>query len=258
MKKSLDIGTVLGLVLGLGFIAMAMGANVPAFINIPSIFVTVGGTVAAMFISYPLKTVLGIMGVLKNAVFSSPEKNAETINMIIELAQRARREGILSLESQAQEIEDPFTKSGIQMAVDGVEPERLKNILSIEILYLEDRHKKGIDFWEQAAMLAPGFGMIGTLIGLVIMLLNMSDPNSIGPAMAVALITTFYGSVIANLFCLPFAKKLKVYSEREILTKDLILAGIIAIQEGENPRLVEQKLNSFISPPERVDTTSKK
>lgn len=258
MKKTIDIATIIGFPIAFLFILMGMGKNIPAFINIPSMLIVIGGTMGSMIISYPLKTTLSLMSVLKNVFFSNTRKNSDIIKMIIDLAQRARREGILSLEAQAQEIDDSFIKNGIQMAVDGVEPERLRSILSIEIAHVEDRHRIGVEYWEHAAGIAPAYGMVGTLIGLIIMLLKMDDPGSIGPSMAVALVTTFYGSVVANVFCLPLAKKLQVYSDEELLSKELILAGIISIQEGENPRLVEQKLNAFINPTERIISTEQK
>ncbi len=258
MKRSIDVATVVGFVVAIFFVLLGMGSNVPAFINIPSFLIVVGGTIGSMIISYPLKTTLEVFSVLKNVFFSEKIDNSKTITMIIDLAQRARREGILSLETQAQEIDDPFIKTGIQMAVDGVEPERLKSVLSVEIAYLDERHRLGIEYWEHVAAIAPAYGMVGTLVGLIIMLLQMDDPSSIGPAMAVALVTTFYGSLIANMVCLPIAKKLLIYSEKEILSRSLALAGIISIQEGENPRLVEQKLNAFIGPSERVSIIDQK
>jgi chemotaxis protein MotA len=195
-----------------------------------------------------LNKVLGIIGVVKNAFLTKTLTPAETIKQPVGFAEQARREGILALEARAQEIDDNFLKKGIQLAVDGTEPDLIKDILSTEIMFIEERHKFGAGMFELAGTLSPAFGMIGTLIGLILMLGNMSDVESIGPNMAVALVTTLYGSMIANTFCIPIAAKLTNYSKAEVLTKELMLEGIMALQSGDNPRIVEQKLTAFIEP----------
>ncbi|MEA2062225.1 MAG: motility protein A, partial [Gemmatimonadota bacterium] len=172
----------------------------------------------------------------------------ETIATLVSFAERARREGILALERHMEEIEDEFLSKGIQLAVDGTEPELMRSILTTELDYMERRHTNGAGILTTAGALAPAFGMCGTLIGLVLMLLTMSDPSTIGPKMAVALITTFYGAILANLFFIPLSNKLKRRSEEEVLVKELMIEGILSIQSGDNPRIVEQKLTSFISP----------
>lgn len=245
----MDIATIFGLVAAYGLILYGMKPqNIPAFINIPSVLITVGGTFATLFVAFPLGRLLNVAGVLKNAFIVRQLTPAETIKQLVSFAEQARREGILALEARAQEIDDDFLKKGIQLAVDGTEPDLIKDILSTEISFIEDRHMEGVKIFEMAGSLAPAFGMIGTLIGLVLMLGSMSDVDSIGPNMAVALITTLYGSVLANTFCIPISEKLRGYSTKEILVKQLMLEGIMSLQSGDNPRIVEQKLTAFIEP----------
>jgi len=244
----MDIATIIGLAGAYLLIIMGTGFNLGPFIDMPSVYIVVGGTVASILIAYPLKKVLGIIGVIKNVFLIKNSSPTETIKLLVGFAEQARREGILALEARSQEITDPFLKKGIQLAVDGTEPDLIKDILTTEISFIEARHKYSITILEFGATIAPAFGMIGTLLGLVLMLGNMSDPDSIGPNMAVALITTLYGSLIANTICTPMAAKLGGYSSEEILTKELMLEGIMSLQSGDNPRIVEQKLTAFIAP----------
>ena len=189
-----------------------------------------------------------IFGVAKNAFIVKTQTPVQTIKQLVEFAEQARREGILALEARAQEIQDDFLKKGIQLAVDGTEPELIKDILSTEVAFIETRHADGVKLFETAANLAPAFGMLGTLIGLVLMLGNMNDVETIGPNMAIALLTSLYGSIIANVICIPLSEKLKGYSAKEIMIKELMLEGIMSLQSGDNPRIVEQKLTAFIEP----------
>ncbi len=246
----MDIATLLGIVVcfGLMIAAMLLGGSISAFIDIPSMMITVGGTLGATFTSYPLKDVLGVINVIKNTFLFKPQDPVAVIEKLVQFAQIARKEGILALENEIEKIDDPFFRKAIQLAVDGTEPEVMRDILETEIAFVEERHKNGAAMMEFMAALAPAFGMIGTLIGLVQMLRTMNDPSTIGPAMAVALITTFYGAVMANVLFTPFANKLKVRSSEEILVKDIILAGILSIQAGDNPRILEQKLHAYIPP----------
>ncbi len=245
----MDIATLIGMIGAFVLIISGMGiSRLGAFIDIPSILIVVGGTIASLFTAFPLGRVLAAVGVAKNAFFTKPATPASTIKQLVEFAEQARREGILALEARASEIEDEFLRKGIQLAVDGTEPELIKDILSTEITFIETRHENGGKIFDFAATLSPAFGMIGTLIGLVLMLGNMNDIESIGPNMAVALITTLYGSIIANAICLPINEKLKGYSAQEIMVKELMLEGIMSLQSGDNPRIVEQKLTAFIEP----------
>ena len=170
------------------------------------------------------------------------------ISNVINLANVARKEGLLALEEASGDIEDPFLKKGIMLVVDGTDAELVRGILETELVCLEERHKKVIGFWEKWAELGPAWGMIGTLIGLVNMLNNMEDASAIGPAMAVALLTTLYGSMIANWLCAPIAAKMKVNNDLEVIVKEVMVEGLLSIQAGENPRVIEEKLKSFLSP----------
>ena len=249
----MDLATVLGIVSGFGLIILAimMGGGISLFINIPSVMIVLGGTFAATLINFPLKQVIGVFKVVKNAFFSKTQPPSELISLLVDFATRARREGILALESAVEGIEDEFLRRGIRLAVDGVEPQLVKDILETEMNYLKERHRLGASILEAMGTYSPALGMIGTLIGLIQMLQQLSDPKSIGPAMAVALVTTFYGAILANIVFLPMAGKLRTRSDEEVLRKEIITHGILMIQTGENPRLIEQKLNAFLPPKSR-------
>jgi chemotaxis protein MotA len=246
----MDIATVLGIISAFGLIVMAMGGGggFAIFINVPSVMIVGGGTLGATFINYPLKDVFGVGSVLKNAFFYEIQSAQQWISILVEYASKARREGILSLEGSVKEAKDPFVQTGVQLAIDGLEPTSIRNILETEIEYIENRHKLGVDIFSSMGAYAPAMGLVGTLIGLVKMLQSMDDPSTIGPAMAVALLTTFYGALVANVLFLPIAGKLKTRSEQEILVKELILEGVVSISTGENPRILEQKLHAFLAP----------
>jgi len=245
----MDLATIIGLGSALMLVVLGIKVeNLYAFIDLPSIYITVGGAVAATVAAFPGSKLLGTMSVLKNAFFEKKVTPVEIIRQLVDFAEQARREGILALEARAAEIKDEFLKKGIQLAVDGTEPELIKDILTTDISLTESRHEEGAKIFDFLAAMGPSFGMIGTLIGLVLMLGNMNDVSTIGPNMAVALITTFYGSMLANCICLPIVEKLKFASKKEILIKELMLEGIMSLQSGDNPRIVEQKLTAFLSP----------
>ncbi len=244
----MDIATIVGMLLGFGLMlaAILMGGGLMWFINYPSIMIVFGGTIGVTLINFPLGSVLGVMGVLKNAVFTKETSSTEIIKKLVEFSRVARREGILALQSLTKQVDDEFLVKGINLAIDGLEPQIIGDIMDIEIEQLESRHKLGAEIFTAMGTYAPAMGMMGTLIGLVQMLQQMDDPSSIGPAMAVALLTTFYGVVLANLICNPVAGKLKTRSTQEILVKQLMTEGIKSIQSGDNPRIVEQKLTAFV------------
>jgi chemotaxis protein MotA len=246
----MDLATVAGVVsaFGLVFAAIAMGGGMESFIDIPSVLIVVGGTIGATLINFPLKSVLGVVKVVKNAFFAKTVSIPEVITSFVEYATKARREGILALESSMNEVEDKFLAKGLQLTIDGLEPKSIEEILETEIDHVRNRHNLGADILVTMGTFAPALGMIGTLIGLVQMLQNMSDPGKIGPAMAVALLTTFYGAIMANILFNPLAGKLRNRSKEEILVKELMLNGILAIARGDNPRIIEQKLHSFLPP----------
>ena len=249
----MDLATVIGLLAAFGLIVSAImqGGSLLIFIDVASIIIVIGGTIGIVMINFPFGDVMRAFAVARNAFFHKALQPADTIAKLIIYAGKARKEGILSLQSVMNEIDDEFFLKGLQMAVDGQEPEALKNMLDKEIEYVVERHDSGSEIFATIAAFAPAMGMIGTLIGLVQMLQNMADPSSIGPAMAVALLTTFYGAVIANCIAAPISGKLKIRSGTEVLNKMLISEGMKSILEGENPRLMEQRLHAFVAPKER-------
>ncbi len=255
----MDIATIIGIITGLGLIIITIfnQGNPRVFFNLGSMLIVFGGTFAATLINYPVKEILSVMGVVKNAFTQKTSSSYDTTKQIVRLAEIARREGILAIEREIQNIDDDFLNQGMQLAIDGTEPDQIRNILGTELAYLQERHDIGQGIFRSMGIYAPAFGMIGTLIGLVLMLSNMDDPDSIGPAMAIALITTFYGAVLANLIFIPIAGKLKTRSKQEVMSKELILEGVLSIQSGDNPRIVEQKLISFIPPKLRTQAVVK-
>ncbi len=238
----------------LGCIAFAIliGGQVLMFVNVPSILIVFGGTLAVTFIKYPLSHTLGAVSVALKAFFHKPELPSELILKAVELATVARREGLIALEEV--KLDNEFMAKGLQFAVDGHDPEIVKRILGMEINLTIERHEVGQSIFKGMGDSAPAMGMIGTLIGLVQMMANMSDPSSIGPAMAVALLTTLYGAVIANAIALPIADKLAYRSAEEKLKRSLILEAIYGIQTGANPMVLEETLNTFLPIGDRVSS----
>tara|TARA_Y100000294_G_scaffold85432_1_gene80006 strand:+ start:191 stop:946 length:756 start_codon:yes stop_codon:yes gene_type:complete len=250
----MDIGSIIGIIAAYGLIIMAIGTQLVLFISVPSALIVIGGTLGATMVNFPLSDVIGAINVAKNVFFVKKSDASEVIRDLIEYASKARKEGILVLESVVGSIKDEFLAKGVQLAVDGLEPKFIQKILETEIEKIEDRHKSGADVFMAMATLCPAFGLIGTLVGLVLMLQSMEDPSSIGPAMAVALIITFYGAVLANTLFIPMSGKLKARSKEEVLLKELVLEGILSIAGGDNPRIMEQKLNAFLPPKLRKTT----
>jgi chemotaxis protein MotA len=250
----MDIATIVGLVLAVALLVGSIligGGSFGSFFDVPSMMVVVGGAIAAVLISFPLGKVLGVFGVSMKCFLNKPEDVPKILDQIVELAEVARRDGLLALEGKMGEIEHPFIKTGIQMAIDGSPPEVLEDILRTEVDSMATRHSEGKSVLDQLGRFAPAYGMIGTLMGLIMMLSNMEDPSSIGAGMAVALITTLYGAIVSNMIFLPFAEKLGFMNKQELVAKEVIIRGIIAIQSGENPRVIRQKLNTFIAPKQR-------
>jgi len=246
----MDIATILGIVSAFGLVltAIFMGSGLELFISAPSMMIVVGGTIGTTMINYPLKQVIGVLSVVKNAIFAKSLSSEELISQFLEFAGKARKEGILSLEGDIKDVDDEFLQKGIQLSIDGLEPRAINDLLETEVDFIRDRHQLGAEVFTTMGTYAPAMGMIGTLIGLVQMLQGMDDPSTIGPAMAVALLTTFYGSVMANIVCMPIAGKLRVRSKEEMLIKELTIQGIICLANGDNPRSLEQKLHAFLPP----------
>ncbi|MEM0983813.1 MAG: motility protein A [Planctomycetota bacterium] len=251
----MDIGTVGGLVLAIAAILLSMilgGGNPASLIDIPSMLIVIGGTTGAIVVAFPLATIFKIHSILLAAVFGTQANPAETIKDIVRYAEVARREGILSLENLIDEMKDPFIVRGVKMAVDGTDPELIRTIMETELEALEERHIQGTKDLYQVGKYAPAFGMIGTLMGLIAMLQNMDDPSAIGPGMAVALITTMYGALVANVATGPIADKLAANNAQEVMLKTIIIAGVMSIQSGDNPRVVESKLLTYLPPAQRA------
>ena len=249
----MDIATIIGLVLSIALVlaSIILGGSPIMFVNIPSALVVVGGTIGATLIRNPLAEVIGTMGVVGKAFTTKLPASNSLINEIIQFSRNARKNGMLALENA--EIEYEFLKKSVSLGVDGVEIDRIRSILQTEISFTVARHKQGQQILEGMAAAAPAFGMIGTLIGLVQMLATLDDPSSIGPAMAVALLTTLYGALIANVVCLPLADKLKIRSKEEALTMSICLEGVIGMVQGDNPNSIDQSLKAFIAPKLRVE-----
>lgn len=254
----MDLATLLGLMGGLGIVmaAIFLGGAPGTFFNVPSLLVVMGGTVGAVLMKFSLGQFLGAFKVAIKAFIFKLEAPTELISQTVEMAQVARKGGLLALEGR--ETENSFLKKGIQMMVDGHEPEVVRKNLSTEMNRTIQRHNLGQKIFKAIGDVAPAMGMIGTLIGLVQMLSNMDDPKKIGPAMAVALLTTLYGAIIANIFALPIADKLELRSEEEQMIKSMIIDGLEGIQEGRNPRVIEELLWTYLPNSKRQDDAERK
>ena len=246
----MDITTFIGILVAGGLVisSILIGGSGSWFVSYPAMMIVFGGTMGATLLAYPLKEVLGVFRVVRNVFQYRSQSPLELIPQLTSFARKARQEGILSFEDEIQRINDPFLSRGLQMAIDGMESRSIEEVMSNEILCVSERHRLGAEIFSTMGTFAPAVGMLGTIIGLVQMLMQMDDPSRIGEPMAVALLTTFYGTLLANLVFLPVAAKLKTRSKQEILIKEMVLEGVIAIQSGDNHRVVEQKLKAFIAP----------
>lgn len=252
----MDLATLIGLILCFGLVIFGITVEdgfgvLQNFINVPSILITFGGSFCATLVSFKMNDFLTGLKGFTIALKQQKFEQTEIIKKIIELSNVARKEGLLALEEAAESLDDQFMKKGILLIVDGTEPDLVRAILETELECVEQRHKKVSSFWDTLAAMGPAWGMIGTLIGLINMLQKMSDPNTIGPSMAVALITTLYGSMLANWIATPIANKLRSNNSEEITLKEVMIEGLLSIQAGENPRVIEEKLKSFLAPAER-------
>lgn len=253
----MDIASLAGLVLCLVMMLVGIYFNaglenlVREYADVPSAIITFGGAFAATLTSHSLADYIsGLKSI--TLIFKAPALNtAEMIRKIIDLSNVARKEGLLSLEEAAADMDDAFLKKGILLMVDGTDPELVRAIMETELVSIEGRHKNCIGFWDTLGAMGPAWGMIGTLIGLVDMLYHMDNVATLGPAMAVALITTFYGSILANMICIPVSNKLKADNAAEMMLKEVMIEGLLSIQAGENPRVIEEKLKSFLAPQDR-------
>ncbi|MFN3533282.1 MAG: motility protein A [Candidatus Brocadia sp.] len=249
----MDPGALIGLIIGAGLImvGIVMSGGVTAvmgYIDIPSMMIVVGGTIAATIVRFPIPNVIGAIAVVKKSIFVKIGVAEEEIKRLVEYCKISRREGLLGLEKEIEKINDEFLIKAVRLLVDGSDTDTLRSILGTEIDNIRQRHSAGKGILEFAGMMAPAFGMIGTLIGLVDMLKKLDDPSKIGAGMAVALITTFYGVIMANLMLLPLAGRLDTLSKKELLLKEIIMEGVVSIQKGDAPMITEDKLKSFLQP----------
>ncbi|UJL45093.1 flagellar motor protein MotP [Virgibacillus sp. NKC19-16] len=251
MRKR-DILTPIGITLGFIMIMMAIMAKggsegAVSFLDASSVFIVIGGLIASLLINFKMEQIKRTNKVLKESFHKSNLRLPELIDLFIRLSERARREGLLALEYELDEVDDKFIRKGILLAVDGMDPEVIHDIMNAEITAMEERHYKGRSIIEKAGEYAPAWGMIGTLIGLVLMLNSLEDPATLGPSMAVALLTTLYGTVLSNLVFIPMASKLETKTEEEVFMKQIIIEGVIGVQSGQNSRILEEKLGAFLS-----------
>jgi chemotaxis protein MotA len=247
----MDLATVIGLLLAWGALVGSLlmeGGDVRALINIPAALLVFGGTFGAAMISCRLNQIMGLPDVLRRAFDDKAHDPAEVIRLLVRFAERARRDGLLVLEAEAKRVDDAFLQKGIRLAIDGTDPETVRDILETELHFLKARHKSGENIFTTLGGFAPTLGIIGTVMGLIHMLENLSDPGKMGPLIAGAFIATLYGVSSANLLFLPLANKLKARSQEEVTIREVMIEGILAIQAGDNPRIVEEKLKSFLAP----------
>ncbi|SEU07572.1 chemotaxis protein MotA [Salinibacillus kushneri] len=257
MKRK-DILTPIGIFIGLTMVLFGIYTNggiggVSSFIQASSILVVLGGLIGAILINFSLKDLKLTFKVFKEAFRSDNYDLKGLIQLFVTLSEKARREGLLALENEVDEVEDPYIRKGVLLAIDGIEPEVINDIMNAEIVAMEERHQRGRAIFQKAGEYAPSWGMIGTLIGLVLMLNNLSNPETIGPSMAVALLTTFYGTLLANLVFTPLAGKLENKTDEEIFLKQIVIEGVIGVQSGQNPKILEEKLSAFLSNEQKND-----
>jgi len=247
----MDLATIIGIVLGVLLVlgAIATGESPIIFFNVPSILIVMGGTIGVTLIRNPLKAVLGTLGVVRKAFTTKLASASGLAQQVVDMSKKARKESLLALEKV--QVDYPFLSKGVALCVDGLEPGQIRSILEAEITATAGRHKRGREILDGIGSAAPAFGMIGTLIGLVQMLTALDNPDSIGPAMATALLTTLYGALVANLFALPLSDKLKVRSSEEVLNMTVCLEGVLGIVQGEHPASIDEKLKAYFAPRQR-------
>jgi chemotaxis protein MotA len=245
----MDLATIIGLLMGFGAIfggAALEGLHMKALIQPTAALIVLGGTFGAAFVSFPLASIIKAFKDVKNAFLPPKIDHESVVKDIINYATKARRNGLISLEQEAQSAKDPFIKKGISLVVDGIDPQKLRETLEADIMAYEDHTKHSVEFYEAAGGYAPTIGIIGAVLGLIHVMSNLSDTSKLGAGIAVAFVATIYGLMTANIVCLPIASKLKIRMKEEVLRRVMILEGLIAIQNGENPHFIEQKLKAFV------------
>lgn len=252
-----DLATTIGMVLGVLFVGFGMVGfppdltKVAAFVDGPSLLIVIGGTIASVFVNFTLEDIRTIPSVIKQCFVVIDQNPADIIRLLVEFAEKARREGLLSLEEDVERINNGFIRKGVQLVIDGTDPALVRDILNAEMAQVDARHKGGVKIMNCFSTFGPAFGMIGTLVGLILMLGNLSDPSSLGPAMAVALITTLYGAMMSNMVTIPMERNLESKNAKEILIYTISIQGLLSIQAGDNPRIVEERLKAYLSPTAR-------
>ncbi|HLI47752.1 MAG TPA: flagellar motor protein [Chthonomonas sp.] len=247
----MDLATIIGLVLAWGALLGALlmeGGELRVMINLPAALLVFGGTIGAAVISFRMNQIMEVPSILSIAFREKALELPDVIRQLVRLAEKARRDGLLSLEEESRRLHDPFLKRGLRLAIDGTDPELLRGVLETEIQLLQARHRAGESIFITLGGFAPTLGIIGTVMGLIHMLANLSDPGKMGPLIAGAFIATLYGVSSANLIFLPIANKLRMRSSEEALAREVMLEGILSIQAGDNPRLVEEKLKAYLAP----------
>lgn len=250
----MELSTPVGLILGFGAMIggfVIEGGSPASLLNVSAAIIVIGGTFAAALVSFPLKNVLTLPKLIMQSFFAPPGDPQEIVQAFVDLADKARREGLLAMEEDSKNIEDPFMRKGIMLVVDGVDPEVVRDILETDAALVAERHAVGQAIFAAMGGYAPTMGIIGTVMGLVNVLSNLAEPEELGHSIAVAFIATLYGVVTANILWLPMGTKLKQKSEKELHMRHLMIEGVLAVQAGENPRIVREKLDAFLAPKER-------
>jgi chemotaxis protein MotA len=261
----MDLASIVGVVMGFGLMILSLllaagqgsghGVSPGQFFDPPALVMVLGGGLAVVLTSVPLKSFLSLPKVIRKIFLNQPQQPADVIEQLVSLAEMARRNGLLVMEGKVKDLANPFLAMGIQMAVDGTSPEVIEGVMRTEMDALAKRHYEGKRMFDTLGRCGPAFGMIATLLGLILMLGNLDDPDSIGPSMAMALVGTLYGAVMANLICIPMAEKLAFLSQEEQMVREIVLHGVLGIQAGDSPRVIQQKLLTFLPPRQRPATT---
>lgn len=244
----ISLGAFVALFVLLVMAVILPGASLLLYLDIPSFVIVIAGASCALIVAFPFSTMKKVFAFLKIGFSKQSLNFTDLVNNIVTLAEGARKEGLLSLEDKLLEMENAFLKKGIQMAIDGIDEEVIRTTLEIDMDQLDNRHGEGIDLMDQFGAMMPAFGMIGTLIGLIMMLANLEDKSKVGSGMAAALITTLYGAIFANGLFIPINKKLEIFHKKEMLFQMIVVEGILSIVRGENTQLIKDKLVSFLSP----------
>ncbi len=251
----MDIASIIGIVGGIGVLAFGaiLGGSAGGLIHVPSMFITIGGSFMCLFLTYPLSYVIGMFKVMGRVFKVMDFGEKALVQKFVALSEKSRRAGLLALEEEIEDFDDAFMRAGLQNVVDGIDGEAIRALMENELNQMEERHNTWLSLVNAWATLAPGFGMLGTVMGLIGMLLSLEDKSSLGPNMATALVTTFYGSLMQNWLLVPIASKLMYQNNMEVKSKEMIIEGVLGIQAGDNPRILAQRLVTYLSPADRKE-----